>query len=324
MLQFLARAVAGAAILMALGGFGGARAQSANAPMTVVVPAPAGSAPDIAARILADGLQQRLGQPFIIENKPGAGGIVAVMAAKSAPDQAHTLLFVHAAVAAITPLTYRAAKYDLATDFEPIAVFADTPMLFVANLAKGPKTLAEAVSLARANPGALALGSTSRGSIPHLSAVLLGQMTGAQFNVVPMSTSGQALQTVVGGDTVMSVDGIAPLLPMVKSGRLRALGMTSNRPLAGLEGLPLARDAVPGMEATGWFMLFAAQGTPQARLQQINIGVNEMLKSPDVIQRLEATGNYPVGGSIAEARRYLDSEKKKWASAVRQAGLKEE
>ncbi|MEJ8810496.1 tripartite tricarboxylate transporter substrate binding protein [Variovorax ureilyticus] len=324
MFKLLKWIVAGAATFCAIPGNGFAQGLNSSPPMIMVVPAPAGSAPDIVARLLGDELQHRLGQPLIIENKPGAGGIIAVMGAKSAANRANTLLFVHAAVATVTPLTYRAARFDLATDFEPVATVAETPMLFVANQGKGPKTLADAIAQAKASPDALALGSTARGSIPHLAGVLLGQMTGAQFNSVAMNSSGQALQAVVGGDTVMSVDGVAPLLPMVRSGRLRALAVTSKKALPGLEGLPLANETVPGLEMTGWFMLLASKGTPEPRLQQINAAVNAALKSPELIQKLQATANYPVGGSIADARRFLESEKKKWAAGVQQAGLKAE
>ncbi|MBB3178206.1 tripartite tricarboxylate transporter substrate binding protein [Variovorax sp. Sphag1AA] len=321
MFRLMGRAAVFAAVTMTFHGVAQAQALASSTPMMMVVPAAAGSAPDIVARLLSDELQQRLGQPFIVENKPGAGGIIAVMAAKSAPARANTLLFVHAAIATVTPLTYRAAKFDLATDFEPIAIVADTPMMFVANPAKGPKSLADAIAQAKATPDGIALGSTARGSIPHLAGVLLGQMTGTQFNNVAMNASGQALQSVIAGDTVMSVDGIAPLLPMVKAGRIRALAVTSNRALPGLEGLPLAKETVPGLELTGWFMLLANKGTPQARIQEINSAVNAALKSPDMVKKLQNTANYPVGGSPTEARQFLESEKAKLARAVRQAGL---
>jgi tripartite-type tricarboxylate transporter receptor subunit TctC len=307
---------------MALGG--SARAQGAG-PLTLVVPAPAGSAPDIVARFLGEELSTRLSRSVIVDNKPGAGGIVAVMAAKTAmASGANTLLFAHAAVATITPVTYRAAKYDLGTDFEPVAVVADTPMLFVANPTTGPKTLADAISMAKARPDTVVLGSTSRGSIPHLAGVLLGQMAGVSFSNVPMSGSGQAIQAVVGGDSAISVDGIAPLLPLVKSGRLRAVAVTSTRPLAGLESLPLAKDTVPGLELNGWFMLFASKRTPRAELQTLNDVVNAALKSPALVQKLQSTANYPVGGSLADARAFLSQQKKLWAGAAERAGLQPE
>lgn len=314
------------AALATLGaGLGSAAAAPPAVPLTIVVPAPAGSAPDIVARLLGDDLAPRLGRTVIIDNRPGAGGIVAVMAAKTAmAGGANTLLFAHAAVATITPLTYRAAKYDLATDFAPVAVVADTPMLFVANPASGPKSLAEAIAMAKAKPDAVTLGSTSRGSIPHLAGVLLGQVAGVQFNNVPMSNSGQAIQAVVNGDSSISVDGIAPLLPLVKSGRLRALAVTSATPLPGLESLPLARDTVPGLDLKGWFMLFAAKGTPPAQLQALSDAVNAALKSPAVSQKLNATANFEVGGSVAEARTFLAQQKRLWASAAERAGLQPE
>lgn len=303
----------------------GAAAAPAAGPLTIIVPAPAGSAPDIVARLLGDDLGPRLGQTVIIDNKPGAGGIVAVMAAKTAAASGgDTLLFVHAAVATITPVTYRAAKYDLARDFQPVALVAETPMLFVANPGSGPKTLAEAVAMAKAKPDALTLGSTSRGSIPHLAGILLGQSAGVQFNNVPMSSSGQAIQAVVNGDALVSVDGIAPLLPLVKAGRVRALAVTSAKPLPGLEGMPLAKDTVPGLELTGWFMLFAGPGASPARVQALNDAVNAALRSPAVVQKLEATANYPAGGSVAEARQFLARQKTLWAGAAERAGLQPE
>lgn len=299
----------------------GALAAEAAGPLTIVVPSGPGSAPDIMARLIGDELRTRLGQAVVIENRPGAGGIVAVMATRSAAQPANTLLFAQAAVVTVTPLTYRAAKYDMERDFEPVAVVADTPMLFVANPAGGPRSLAEAIAEAKARPESIPLGSPSRGSIPHLSAELLQLATGARFNVVPMSQSAQALQAVASGDTLVSVDGIAPLLPLVKSGRLRALAVTSSRTLPGLESLPLAKDIVPGLEVTGWFMLFANKGTPAARLKALNEAVAAALTSPQVVQKLQATANYPVGGSLADARAFLAREKKMWASAVQRAGL---
>ena len=161
----------------------------------------------------------------------------------------------------------------------------------------------------------------TRGGLIHRAGELLAQAAGARFNLVPMSTSAQALQAVVNGDSQLSVDGIAPLLPLVKAGRLRALGVTSSRVLPGLEGLPLAKDAVPGVEASGWFMLFANKGTPPARLQALNAAVSAALQSPEVVQKLQATANYPVGGSVADARAFLAREKAKWAGAVQRAGL---
>lgn len=292
--------------------------------LTLIVPAGPGSAPDIVARVIGDQLQARLRQTVIVEDKPGAGGIIAAESLRRAPADGNTLLLAQAAVVTVTPLTYRAASYDAERDFESVAVVADTPMLIVANPAKGPASLAELVAQARAHPDAIPMSSTARGSIPNLTAELLGLMTGARFNLVAMNASAQAMQAVVSGDTLVSVDGVAPLLPQVRAGRLKALGVTADRPLPGLEGLPFARDTVPGLVATGWFMLFAPKGTPPARVEAINAAINEALKAPEVVQKLQLTANYPVGGSVAQAREFLKREKKLWGEAVERAGLKRE
>ncbi len=310
-------------LLAGIAAMAAASAQAAP-PLTVVVPSAAGSAPDIVARLLADELQPRLNQSVVVDNRPGAGGIVATMAAKSARADGNTVLLAQAAVVALTPLLYRAAKYDIEKDFETVAVVADTPMLFVANPKSGIKTLGDLIAQSKARPDELTLGSPSRGSVPHLSGELLEQMSGARLRNVPMGTSGQAIQAVVGGDTQASVDGIAPLLPLVKAGRMQALAVTSSRVLPGLEGLPLARDTVPGLDLSGWFMLFAGKGTPAARIQALNDAVNAALKSPALIQKLQTTATYPVGGSVTEARQFLAREKKMWAGAARQAGLQAE
>ena len=296
----------------------------ATPPLTMVVPSGAGSAPDIVARLLGDELTQRLGQPVVIDNRPGAGGIVATLAAKSAKADGNTVLLAQAAVVTLTPLLYRAAKYDMARDFEAVSVVADTPMLFVAHPKTGIKTLGELIAQAKAKPDELTLGSPSRGSVPHLSGELLEQMAGVQLRNVPMGTSGQAIQSVVGGDTQVSVDGIAPLLPLVKAGRLQALAVTSRQVLPGLEAYPLAKATVPGLEVSGWFMLFTNKGVPAARVQQLNDAVNAALKAPALVQKLQTAATYPVGGSVKDARDFLAREQKLWAGAVKQADLKAE
>lgn len=310
------------ALALHLGSLNLAHAQSSH-PINLVVPAPAGSAPDIVARLLGDELRHRLGQAVVVDNRPGAGGIIAVMAAKSA-NNADTLLLAQAAVVAVTPLTYRAARYDLERDMEPVAIVADTPMMLVAQPAQGNGSLAEVMARARRQTDALAMGSTGRGSIPHLTAVLLAQAANVRLNIVPMSNSGQAIQAAIQGDTALSVDGVATLLPMVRAGRLKALAVTSDRVLPGLEGIALAKDSVPGLLATGWFALYARKGVSSARLEQLNQAVNAALRSPEMIQKLAATANYPVGGSVTQTRSFLINEKTRWASAVHQAGLQPE
>ena len=296
----------------------------AQSPLTIIVPTPAGSAPDLIARTLGDELRQRLGQPVIVENRSGAGGIIATMAAKPAPAVGNTLLLSQAAAAVVTPLTYRAAKYDMQRDFETIAVVAQTPMLIVTSASSSIKTLAQLITQAKAKPDSLTMSSPARGSVPHLGGELLEILSGAALNTVPMRDSPQALQAVASGDSQVSIDAIAPLWPLVKSGRLQALAVTADKPVPGMESLPLAKDTVPGLTVSGWFMLFAPKGTPQARVDSLNAAVNDALKSPALIQKFQTQANFPVGGSVSAAQDFLAREKKLWASVAQRAGLKPE
>ncbi|MES2412703.1 MAG: tripartite tricarboxylate transporter substrate binding protein [Pseudomonadota bacterium] len=293
-------------------------------PLTIIVGTAPGSAPDQIARLIGEELKTRLRQNVLIESRPGAGGIVAAMAAKSAPADGNTLLFANAAMAVVTPLTYRAANYDMARDFEIIGMVANTPMVIAANPAKGPKTLAEAVELGKKAPDTIAMGSTARGSIPHLTGELLGQLTGGTFRQVSMSSSGQGVQAIVNGDTLMTVDGLGQLQPLMRSGRIRPLAITADRALPGLESIPLAKDIVPGLVVSGWFMLAAPKGTPQARVREINRVVNEIVAAPEVVQKLAVTATYPLGGSVQDAKRFYADEKKTWSSAVQKVGLARE
>jgi tripartite-type tricarboxylate transporter receptor subunit TctC len=306
-------------------------AQAAEPPSTlhnksirIVVAAPAGSAPDVVARLLGDKLQSRFGQPAIIDNRTGAGGIIAVNAAKGTPEDGRTLLLAQASVAVVTPLTYKEAKYDIERDFDAITALADTPMLFVANMESGPKSWSDAISTAKSQPDKLSLGNPFRTSIPHLAGELVGQRTGARFLHVAMSTTGQGIQGVISGDTQMYVDGVAPLLPLVKSGRMRALAVTSERELPGLEGIPLARAQVPGLKVSGWFVLFAPKGTPKGVIDELNKAANEAMSAPDTVAKLRELGTYPMGGTPVDAAAFVRSEKKTWEDVILQSGLKAE
>ena len=301
-----------------------AAAQPGKTPMRIVVSAPAGSAPDVIARLVGEQFRVKFGQTVIVENKPGAGGILAVNAARGAEPNGATLLFAQAAVVVVSPLTYKEAKFDMERDFETVGVVASTPMLFVANPEKGPKSWAEAVSQGKASPEKLSLGNPTRTSIPHLAGELVGQSVGAKFQHVPMSTTGQGIQAVVNADTAMYVDGVAPLLPLVKAGRVRALAVTADRVLPGLENIPLAKDQVPGLFVSGWFMLFAAKGTPKPVLEQLNAAMNAAIKTPEVVDKMRDLGNYPIGGSLADASAFLKREKTQWADVIRKSGLQPE
>lgn len=293
-------------------------------PIHLIVAAPAGSAPDLIARIVGDKLGRQLGQSILVENKPGAGGIVAMNALKAAAADGYTLALPQAAVVVVTPFTYKEATYDAERDFETVAMVGKTPMLFVINAAHPAKTFAEAVGMARAKPDQLSVGNPTRTSIPHLAAELAGQKMDVKFQQVSFANTAQGIQAVVNGDIAMYVDGAGPLVQLVKAGKLRALAIASETELAGMEGIPLANKTVPGLNVYGWFIMQAPKGTPLPILQRLNAEVNKAMQEPDVLAKFREFGTYPTPGNVAESQRFLSSEKALFGGVIRTLGLKPE
>ncbi|MES1979162.1 MAG: tripartite tricarboxylate transporter substrate binding protein [Pseudomonadota bacterium] len=293
-------------------------------PVRIFVAAPAGSAPDLIARILSEKLASQLGQPVIIENRPGANGIVAMNALKAAAPDGYTIAMPQAAVVAVTPFTYKDAHYNVERDFETFAIVATSPMLFVTNMSNPAKNLADAAAAAKAAPDRVAIGNPTRTSIPHLAAELAGLKTNAKFQQVSFATTGQGIQAVVNGDTAFYVDGVGPLIQLVKSGRLRALAVASETELPGLEGIPLANKSLPGLNVSGWFSMQAPKGTPAAILQRLNNEVKIALQLPDVVAKFRDFGTYPTPGSVADAQKFIKGEIDQFSGVIRTLGLKPE
>ena len=293
-------------------------------PVRILVPAPPGSAPDIAARAIADKLSAAWGQQAVVDNRPGAGGIVAMDLVRQAPADGYTMVLAQAAVVTVTPYTYKNATYDMDRDFSTVAMLGVTPMMIAANVGAPVKNLTETIAYAKANPEKVTIGNPTRTSIPHLAAELIGQSTGAKFFNVPFAGTPQMITASVGGDTMMSIDGVAPLLPMVKSGKLKAIAITADRVLPGLEGYPLAKDTLPGFEVFGWFALFAPKGLPQALATKINDDVNKALAQPEVVTRFATFGTYARPGTQQEAVAFVKKEQAVWAKVLRDAGIKAE
>lgn len=290
----------------------------------ILVPSIAGSAPDIIARQMAERLTSAWKQQVIVENKPGGNGIVAMSALKQAPADGYTLVLFHAAAAVTTPVMYKEAKFDIQRDAAVAATVAYTPMMFVAGPATAYKNLSDVLKDGKARPDDVVIGSPTRGSVPHLTAEMMGQSQQTKFRQVSFSGTTQAIQAVVKGDVPVYVDGIAPLVPLVRSGRLRALAVTSDVPLPGLEGIPLAKDIAPGLVAKGWFTIFAPKGTPLPVLDRINAAVNQSLAQQPFVDRLKDLGTYPMPMSRVDGARFVEAEKARWEKVIADAGVKPE
>lgn len=318
------RRLAVAALLACAGAAFAQDAAWPSKPVRLLVAAPAGSAPDLIARIIGDRLTRQLGQQVLVENRPGAGGILAMNQLKAAAPDGYTLALPQAAVVVVTPSTYKEAKYDPERDFETVAMVGKTPMLFVAHAAHPAKTFAEAVAMTRAKPESVSVGNPTRTSIPHLAAELAGQKMNARFQQISFGSTPQGVQAVVSGDINLYVDGVGPLLPLTKAGRVRALAVASETELPGLEGIALANQTVPGLNVYGWFILQAPKGTPMAIQQRLNAEINKAMQEPDVVARFREFGTYPTLGDVAASQRFLASEKALFEGVIRTLGLKPE
>ncbi|HSV81281.1 MAG TPA: tripartite tricarboxylate transporter substrate binding protein [Ramlibacter sp.] len=318
------RRVALAALLACAGAAFAQGAPWPAKPVRLIVAAPAGSAPDLIARIMGDKLGRQLGQSFVIDNRPGAGGIIAMNLLKSSAPDGYTLALPQAAVVVVTPSTYKEATYDPERDFETVAMVGKTPMLFVAHANHPAKSFADAVAMAKAKPDTVSIGNPTRTSIPHLASELAGQKMDAKFQQISFANTPQGVQAVVNGDINLYVDGVGPLLPLSRAGKVRALAVASETELPGLEGIPLANKTVPGLNVYGWFILQAPKGTPTPILQRLNTEVNKAMQEADVVAKFREFGTYPTPGDLAASQRFLASEKALFGGVIRSLGLKPE
>ncbi len=304
-----------------------ALAQSAwpNKPVRIVVPfAPAGTT-DILARALAPELSRAFGQPFIIENKPGAGGnLGADLVAKS--GDGHTLLMGTVGTHAINPALYARMPYDHVKDFVPVTLVAGVPNVLVMNPAKaeamGIKGVPDLIRVAKASPGKLNMASSGNGTSIHLAGELFKTMTGTYMVHFPYRGSGPALLDLMGGNMDLMFDNLPSAMPHIKAGKIKALAVTSAERSAALPELPTVAEAGPlkGFEASSWFGLLAPAGTPAEVVNRLQQETAKALATPALKERLQAQGAVPSGMSPADFTKFIAAETKKWAAVVKASG----
>ena len=306
---------------------GGARAAEPgkNYPtrsVRMIVPFAPGGSNDIMARLLGQKLTEAFGQQFIVDNRPGASGIIGTeIAAKATPD-GQTLL-VMSLTLAVNPSLHRKLPYDTEKDLAPITVIAAAPLMLVVHPSLPAKSTQEFIAYAKANPGKLNFGSGGPGSTPHLAGELLKTMAGIQMTHVPFKGGGPALSALVGGEIQLMLENIPSTLPYVQSGRLRALAATSRKRSPMVPDLPtLDESGVKGYELVGWNGLFAPGGTPKAIVTKLYDASVKALEQSDVKKRLAAMGAEAGGNSPAEFRKFLQAEIVKWAKVVKASGMK--
>ncbi len=292
-------------------------------PVKVVVPAPAGSSLDIIVRLMSDKLAARWGQPVVVENKAGAGGMLGMdLVAKAEPD-GHTLGLGFNGPIAFGPFLYKKMPYDPAKDLAPIIMTTSQPNVLAVNAEKVPaKTLAEFIAWAKAQGGKMNYSSLGNGSSAHLTMEYFLAETGATATHVPFNGSPPAAMAVAQG-TADATFMVAPaLLPHVRNNKVRLIAVSSAQRPESLKELPTLAAGGVNIEALAWNGLFATAGTPEAVLERINADVNALLQDPGIRSALDAQGMTPVGGSVADFRRAVKGDMDRWGPIITRIGVK--
>ncbi len=289
-------------------------------PVTLVVPFSPGGAIDILARLMAQKLTQRLGKPFVVENKPGAGGVTAAAGlARAAPD-GHAVMITISAVMTINVTLYKKLPYDPVADFVPIAMPAGTPFVLVTNPSLPVRSLADLIQLAKQEPGRLSFAVAGPGQ--HVLGELFKTMTGTEIAQVPYRGTPAALNDIVAGHVQGMFCDIPPTIGLITEGKLRALGVTTTRRLPALPEVPPLSDAGPGYDAQSWLMIVVPAGTPTDVVERLHAEFKSIMAQPDVTEPVAKLGILPIDTpSVAELQRFVKSEIVRWGKLVQQAGI---
>ena len=296
-------------------------AQYPNRPVRIIVPTSSGAGADFAARLMSQQLSERYTQQVVVENRAGATTMIGTeTVAKSAPD-GHTLLMAPPAFA-INPSLFRKVPYDALRDFAPITHVGNSPLVLVVHPSLPLKSVKELIAVAKARPGEILFASSGSGSITHMSAELFLYMTGTRMLHVPYKGPAPGVIDLVGGRVQMMVTSATITLPHLRTGRLRALGVTSAKRTPAAPDIPtIAEAGVPGYESLAWYALLAPTGTPREIISQLNMDVVGVLRAQSVRDRLGNEGIEVVASSPDELAAYIRSEMVKWAKVVKAAGI---
>ena len=302
---------------------GGAAAQGAfpSKPINIIVPFSAGGTTDILARIVGQYLGEELGQPVIIDNRPGAGGNIGGMAAARASADGYTLFMGTVGTHAINQSLYSKMPFDPIKDFAPLSRVATVPNLLVANPAQPFKNVKELIAYAKANPGKVNFGSSGSGSSVHLSGELFKSMTKVDMVHVPYKGSAPAMTDLLGNQISVMFDNMPSAIQHVRSGKLRPIAVTTAKRSRELPDVPtIAEAGVPGYEATSWFGLWAPVKTPADVQQKLHAALVKVLKNPAVVKKIEDQGGDVVIDTQAQFDAYIKSEAAKWGKVVKESG----
>lgn len=315
----------GALALLLTGAQANAQAQDyPNRPITIVVPLAAGSGLDSLVRLYADKLQQSLGKPVIVENKPGAALMLAAAAVATAPPDGYTLLVSTSSAMAINLVLYKKVNYDAVKDFIPVSFYVKSPFILVVNPDLPAKTVPELIKLAKESATPLNYSSPGAGVAQHLSVEYLKQRFNVNMVHVPYRNTPQSITDIVANHVQLGFAEAGASLPLIREGKLRALAVSSSTRLPTLPDVPPFAEAAnaPDFEAVSWHMLFAPRATPKPIVDKLHAEMNKIMSDPEMKQKATTIGLLPIDPpSIEETEKYLAAEREKWGSLVRKLGL---
>lgn len=321
------RDFARAAMLFPLAGSGLLRAQPQwpQRPVRFILSQPAGSGPDILARYVADQLARGWGQPIVIENKPGGQNVIgAQAAARSAPD-GYTFYYATTAAMVTNAYTFKSLPYDPVKDFVPVRLVGRSPFVIAAAANFPAKDLKDALALAKAQPGSIAIATEGPKTFSGMLADSVAGMAGVRFNHVPYTKAPDALQDVIGGRVQLVCLPDAALTAYLKAGQVRALAVSTGKRQPGMPDVPALSETFAGFEYTGWNGLFAPAGTPVDVVSRVNRDLEAILQQPEVVQRLETLGSQPEPRmSVPEFEAFMRGERERWAKLVKQLDIQPE
>ena len=292
-------------------------------PIKWVVPFPPGGAMDVIARTLGDKAARELGQAFVVENRPGAGGNIGADYVAKQPADGYTIMITSIGMATNKSL-YAKLSYDPVKDFAPISLLAVVPNVLVVNAAKNPdKSVKEVIVHAKKEPGKLTYASAGNGTSIHLAGEVFASMAGVNILHIPYKGSGPAITDMLGGQVDLMFDSITSARPHIQSGKLRALGVTTAKRSGALPDVPtIAEAGVPGYEVSPWFAVFAPAGTPPEVVAKLNKVLNDAMKEPDTLKKLESVGAEPIGTTPQELATHLNKELDRWGKLIKERNIR--
>lgn len=317
MIAFVTRLVAPVMLLLATLAHGA----YPERPIRLIVGFPPGGAADILGRIAAQRLGDALGEQVVVDNRGGAGGLIATeIAAKGVPN-GYTLLF-SSIPHVINPHLYKKVSYDAIKDFVPVIQFVAVPLMMASHPSLPATSVKQLIDYGKGHPGELNYGSGGSGSSSHLAMELFKTMAGVDFVHIPYKGVGPMITEMLSGRLKLTISSAVPLSPHVKGGRLRGLAVTSPKRSAAFPELPAIAETVPGYEVVNWFGIFAPAGTPKPIISRVNAALNGALQSPELIKMLNARGADAVGGTPEEFAKVVKADFAKWAKVVKDSGAR--